>query len=1142
MKKAPSGLRFSPTDLSNYLECLHLVRLELDRAQGKTHRPSNPGTEDESELLRRKGLEHEQAVLQSLQSDPQSLADLTTSRLKRSPDLSAQTIAAMKSGVPLIYQGCLVHEDWIGYPDFLERFDGPSALGDHLYIPVDAKLAQHPKATAVLQLATYAALLEPIQGRPPPHTAIITGDKQRWTFRQADFSAYLRRIRADFTSFLHDAPETYPLPVARCVVCPWDPSCTARRIADDHLSQIAGMRSDQVRKLASVPITTMEGLAKRAPKRVKGIGDDTLAKLQAQAAIQVRERDQGRPQYELIDGVPDDQGLGGLPEPDDHDLFFDMEGDPHYPGGGLEYLFGVVTLAGKDCHFQSWRASDRRTEKLAFEGFIDFVLDRWAQAPGLHVYHYASYEATALKKLADRHSTRQTQVDRILRAGLFVDLYRVVRQSIRVGTDSYSIKKLEPLYMKKRSGDIRSGGSSIVAFEQWLENADPDLFQSIVDYNEEDCVSTRKLRDWLEDRRKELEKERKAPLPRPPIADGMASEAIEADQQEVEELVRKLLAGLPADESDDSPTEAARRILAGLLDWQRREDSTGWVEFFRRCEMDLDELFADTAALARLTHDAFVGPDKSAAIHRYRFDPDQEHKLKVGDRVIMPCRPSGEELGTVHELDELTGTIAIRQPKAKRELRPQALIPSGPIESKVLKSGIRRLAQWVVENPMDANGRFRAARDLLLRHPPRLRKGGGLHQAGNAPGDDAVRVSTLLDETCLPIQGPPGAGKTYTGAQMIVALLQAGKKVGLTATSHKAIGNLLTAVSEAAGKSNLVLRAIQKADEENRTTAPGVRHTTDNAEVATALASGFAQVAAGTAWLFARTEMTESVDVLFVDEASQMSLATTLSIAGAGRNLVLLGDPQQLSQPSQAAHPPGAEKSALEHVLGDHPTIPADRGIFLDTTWRMHPKICAYVSESFYEGRLRSEPACERHALRLPKSKETSQGLAFVPVDHEGNRTSSVEEAERIRDLYPKLLASTWTNRSGEEAKLTADDILVVAPYNAQVNLLRSTLPPGARVGTVDKFQGQEAPVVLYSMAASTADDIPRGLDFLYSPNRCNVAVSRAQALSIIVANPRLLSVRCKTPEQMKLVNGLCRYVELACLLNGSSTPSLGGR
>ncbi|HSH44925.1 MAG TPA: AAA domain-containing protein, partial [Longimicrobiales bacterium] len=513
--------------------------------------------------------------------------------------------------------------------------------------------------------------------------------------------------------------------------------------------------------------------------------------------------------------------------------------------------------------------------------------------------------------------------------------------------------------------------------------------------------------------------------------------------------------------------------------------------------------------------------------------------------------------------------------KTSQVPHPRALIPYDMIPDGILKGSLLRLADSVLEHGLGDANPHRAALDLLLARAPRVggdratgKPSGGLDRAGGAhPSADlkrpeentleaARRLALSVDRTVLPIQGPPGAGKTYTGARMIVRALAAGKRVGVTATSHKVISNLLNKVCEAAAEEGVEVRGIQKAKESQWCGASQVEATAKPADVAAALASGEKQLAAGTAWLFAREDMVGAVDLLFVDEAGQYSLANALAVAPAAGSLVLLGDPRQLEQPQQGVHPEGADVSALDHLLRGEATMPGDRGLFLAHTYRLHPEICAFTSEIFYRGRLESEPGLERQVVvRKTTGRNGSDaggaeegadgaghgargasgpilsgsGLRFVPVEHTGNQSESPEEAEVVARLVTEALDDgSWIDQHGVEEPLTLDDILVVAPYNAQVKAIAERLPDGARVGTVDRFQGQEAPIVVYAMATSSPEDAPRGMQFLYSPNRLNVATSRARCLAVVVASPELFAPECRTPGQMRLANAFCRLREVA--------------
>jgi hypothetical protein len=511
-------------------------------------------------------------------------------------------------------------------------------------------------------------------------------------------------------------------------------------------------------------------------------------------------------------------------------------------------------------------------------------------------------------------------------------------------------------------------------------------------------------------------------------------------------------------------------------------------------------------------------------VERY---PPQEHKVEARTSVYDPS--TGKSPGQVVAIDDEAGTSDLKRSARAGVPQPTSLVPLDRVSNEVQRASLRRVGEWVAANGVDAAGPYRAARDLLLRSTPRVEQAPGAQLIGlNEHARDAARrLIHELDETYLAIQGPPGSGKTTVGAEMIVDLVQQGKRIGVTANSHHVIGNLLREAAAAANRRGVPLHVGQKpGDSDGPTYADAV--SLNNEEALDALRAHDVDVVGGTAWLWSREEMTASVDVLFVDEAGQMSLANAIAVAPAGRSLVLLGDPQQLDQPLKGSHPPGAECSALAHILGAHRTMPGHLGLFLDTTWRLHPNICAYISEVFYEGRLQAEPGCGLQQV-IGIDPLSGAGIRFVAVEHDGNTSDSGQEADAIAHLLTTLLSENprWVDDSGDLHSVLLEDVLVVTPYNAQVHAVAESLP-GVRVGTVDKFQGQQGPISVYSMATSSAEEASRGMEFLYSLHRLNVAMSRARCLAVVVANPRLLLARCRTPRQMRLANALARLVEMA--------------
>jgi predicted RecB family nuclease len=1125
---------FSPTSLANFLACQHLTALDRAEAAGQIKKPffADPGLD----LLVKLGLAHEEKYLRYL-TEVQNLQVTRIAQGTSWEDAVAKTVAAIGNGAQVIYQAAFSSQEWQGRADFLIRVEKPSERNSWSYEVIETKLARSTKARAIIQLSFYSDLLSEIQGAIPDYMHVVLGGGAHpEKFSVHRYLSYFRKVRREFENASQARAETYPVPIDHCRICSWFSVCDDRWRADDHLSLVAGISRNQRKRLVACDVKTVHALASLEPRPIEGIGAQALTNVREQARLQVQGGDEGRYIYELFVPPQINRGLCALPPPSSGDVFLDFEGDAFAFDQGLEYLFGVLTLGNdKDAaptYASTW-ALNRADEKVAFERFIAAVCERRREYPDLHIYHYGAYEETAIKRMTGRHATCADEVDEMLRAEVFVDLYRVVKQALRASVESYSIKKLEPFYEFNRDVPLvdanlaRNTLQAVLAFGPTEEDF-AEIQQQIEGYNRDDCISALRLRDWLEERRLELEAKTQGPLPRPELKAGKAKEDLSAYLERVREVEARLIADIPVEEDERTEEQKARWLLAQLLEWHRREDKSAWWEYFRLCDLTDQELQEDKSALGGLVYEGVVDQVKRSLIHRYRF-PLQDHAIDRAPSVHDPKTQSG--VGDIVEIDERALTIDIKRGASSITPHPTALIPHDIINATVLRESLLQLGAWVADNGIDVPGPFKAARELLLRKSPRLRESTlrEIAVANQDAVDVAKKVVVALDETVLPIQGPPGAGKTYTGARMIVELVRSGLRVGITGVSHKVISKLLKDTCAAARDAGVDFNAIQKVDTDDGCEDDRVTRAKNNDAVVKALDEGKAQVIAGTVWLWARPELNATVDVLFVDEAGQMSLANVLAASPAAKSIVLLGDPQQLDQPQRGVHPPGADASALSHLLNGRSTIGEDQGLFLSESWRLHPDVCAFTSELFYDNRLmpRPENATQRINIEGPFN---GTGLHFVSVAHNGNQSESPEEADAVGNIVEGLLrnGTTWTNKRGETVPLSLNDILVVAPYNAQVSALAQHLPAGARIGTVDKFQGQEAPVVIYSMATSTPEDAPRGMEFLYSSNRLNVATSRAQCLTVLVASPALFEVQCKTPRQIELANAFCRYLEMA--------------
>ena len=1129
MKFLSNRIHLSATDLSNHLGCRHLTELNRQLALGKIAKPS--WSDPALAVLARRGDEHEVAYVKFLQSQGLSVANL-----KGKP--FDATVEAMRKGFDVIVQAALTLDQWVGFADILYKVNLPSTLGDWSYEVRDTKLSRNTRAGTVLQLSLYSEIVSSIQKTETEFMGVVKpariGDEGEFElehFRCADFNAYYRLAKQALEKTIHGAPpNTYPEPVEHCSICRWWKECDKKRHDDDHLSLIASIRSMHIGELHKQEINTLEQFAQRdnpLPSAPLRGNSEAYQKIHGQAKIQYRGRKENKLVHELLP-VEKGRGMTRLPNPSAGDIYFDIEGDPFFDQLGLEYLFGYSFFGSNgSLSYKPLWAKDRAGEKEAFDAFMEFVMQRLKQFPDLHIYHFAPYEPSAIKRLSLRHTLHEENLDWLLRAERFIDLHAVAKEGLRASVERYSLKDLERFTDYERKVDLPVASSARRAVEFALElnelaSVTNDVLNFVQDYNEDDCRATHALHVWLEKLRTEHIAAGEE-ITRPILKTGEASEPVSQLDTRTRLLFKDLTSDLPVDRNKWTEQEKARWLFANQLDYFRRELKSAYWEFYYLHEMDFDAALDERKAIAGLRFlDALpLKPRQRTSVHRYSFPP-QEIGLKEGSNVVEIM---GEHIGSIDHVDHGSCIVQIKKTEKSKDIHPVCVHEKEVIDIDELANALANIAHAIVDEGFDSMS-FRAAKDLLMKRPPRLTQPyeGRLLKEGEDVLEGSIRVASQMKSTVLGIQGPPGSGKTYTGAMMILKLAQQGKRIGVTATSHKVILNLFQKVQELGRRYNIPVSLIHKGREEDEM-PPGIEKAKNGKKALDALNDH--KIVGGTAWLWASGDARETLDYLFVDEAGQMSLAHVLAASGAARNLILLGDPQQLEQPQKASHPEGADVAALLHLLDGHATMPDDKGIFLPVTRRLHPCITNFTSEVFYEGRLRSLPGLETQTVS-GNTSFAGAGLFYVPIMHSGNQNRSQEEVNVVSGIAVSLLSNgTKTDAGGVTSPVTADDILIVAPYNAQVAALSEKLP-GFRVGTVDKFQGQEAAIVIYSMTSSSPQDAPRGMSFLYNPNRLNVATSRARSVVILVATERLLEAECRTIDQMRWANALCRFREMA--------------
>lgn len=1112
----------SPSKITAWLDCPHYLTLRSRVDDGLRPEPESVFGSF-ARMLLDKGRAHEAACLAYYEQQgdvvhvpPQQGGEQFAAWVARVGNLFA-------AEPDVVYQMPFVQDGIRGVADFVVRaVDTDTAAV--CYEPVDAKLARAAaKPGHVLQLCFYAEAIEALTGIRPQHMHLWLGSGRLETLRVDEFRPLWRRLRRRLTQSLAAGPaaNTVAQRNPHCEFCEFHEVCDQEWRNADSLIYVAGIRKLDIDTLVAADIATLTALA-GANGEVSGFADERLTRLRGQAALQLHARDEPatKPPFHRIEPgqEPWGHGLEQLPEPHAGDVFIDFEGHPFWRADtGLFFLFGVLEQ-GSDGEWRyraSW-AHDLDGQAAAVIELIGYLNKRRQDFPGMHVYHYNHTERSALQQMVQAQGDGERNLAELIDTGAFVDLLPVARHSFQVGVESYGLKHLERLTDFERHHQIDKGASAVVRYEHYLTMGDQADLDAIAAYNEDDVRATMALRDWLV-------------AHRPP---GMTWRDAYLEPDE----------GLP---ELNAAIEALHRFEVGthehnlgdLLAYWRTE----WFAYLApkkaKLEADPAESLDDPEVIADLVfageYDRFGNTGKLLDPgRRFTFEHQMLDRFPTTGGTVMIAAPDGQRfVASIERLDRQGSQLDLTWGKKLQEadFLPRSAVLYDWVGTKTKSDALQAFAEDVLAG-RDANPVTLA---LLRRDLPRFTGAGPRDEVFSDDLDDMTSWVTRLDRSFVAVQGPPGTGKTYRAARLVRALVRAGQRVGITAFSHHAIANVLNAVLAAFTESDELglLRAVCNPGESPVRLAGISYHGNDGC------AGGDFNVVAGTTWLFSSPAMRAApVDVLLIDEAGQFALADALAASGAAHNLVLLGDPLQLPQVAHANHAGIAGRSVLEHIVEDAPTLPDDRGVFLRRTRRMHPDVCTFISEQIYAGRLDGEPDCAR------QSTIAGTGLRWLRADHHGNRTSSVQEADLIADQLSQLIGTEWINCDGEQNRLDADDFMVVAPYNDQVRLIRERLSQDSAlaavpVGTVDKFQGREAAVVLFSMATSSGADMIRGMDFLFSRNRLNVAISRARCLAYLVCTDELLDARARTVEEMRLISTLNAFVEVAVKRSQQALP-----
>ena len=1127
MKIKNNKFLVSPSDLNNFVACKYTVLNEI-KYHNKEIRKSPDRANDK--LWKEMGVEHEKRHYKILKEKYKK--SITIKSDLNEKDRFDETVRAIQKGYDLIYHAYLIDDNLRGEADFLIKCDTKSDLGDYSYEVYDTKITRNLKPRHITQITAYSDMLGKIQKVLPEKMYLIDGSDEYHSFKTIEYIDLFNHSKKEFIKFLSNTSKEkiYPEKCSYCNLCDWKDECDKTWEKDNYINLVAGTNKSQIEKLKKNKIRTVEQLSKTKLTAIDlKINAESFKKIQLQAQLQEEKRNTGEDKIVILDS---DFGKGfyKLPKPDDGDVFFDIEGFPRMDRP-FEYLHGLYYKDKGKLKFKDlWAKNyDKESEKNIFIELINFFEKRFEEYPNAHIYHYAPYEKRAIRELATVYSSEFSKGDivndNLLRKEKYVDLFAIVKQSIRTSERDMSLKSIEKFYDFERKADIVKADDSVAKYDNWITTKNDKHKKDIISYNEEDCVSTYHLREFLIKNKPESidwfvkpEEIKKEPSKyRRKIPNTLSREEVEVD------LNNRL------EKKKNKNNKNLVDQLKNFIGFHWKSIKPEYWDVFDKAEKTHLELEDDTECIANcvLISDKPKVTD-DGIIYTYRFN-DQNYKLKKGKAAFDVHQK--KSTGFIHSIEEefpdknIVKIIISKKSKIKEMPNLLTLGNGKPPGVHQHDQALNKFLEDYIKND---GKNYKSIMDMLERSGPDtkdVKKNSNLIDDKKDLIPQSVEIVKNLNNSYLIMQGPPGTGKTYSSASIIIELMKIGKKVGVTSNSHEAIKNLLIAIEEQAIKQNFKFNGVRKTSSQNKKDWKFIEDKFEGKE----LNFNEYSLYAGTSWFFVDPRMNKTLDYLFIDEAGQVALGTTIASATCAKNLVLIGDQMQLSQPMRAKHEGYARMSSLDFVLEDNDTIPADKGVFLNVTRRLNKKICNYISSSFYDSRLTSHSITETRSVNLKLDPIKDEGLFYVPIEHTGCSQRSDEEADLIEKTYNKIINKEF--KVGDTTgKISAKDIMVVAPYNAQANNIREKLKKkfkeDVRVGTIDLFQGQEAKVVLISMTTSDVESLPRHKDFFFSRNRLNVAISRAECVAIIIFNKNLLLASAGSIKEMKLMNSFCKLLK----------------
>ncbi len=1113
---------FSPTMLKKYLSCKYIIFNEVNEKKLNLKRIEFSVND---KLRIEKGNLHEEEYFKLLKKQYKKVFDLKKLEISKEEKIS-KTIEAMQSGYEVIHGGWLKKDQWTGEFDFLVINNSlNSNFGNFSYEVIDTKYSNKPKPDHIIQLGTYTYMLENTQGVIPKTFAIILKNMSRENVQVKQVSEFFKIHRENYEKFINDEVDKHkPEKCSFCNVCEWKEECEKIWLKEDNLNQVGGLNKVHLKKLLEIKIDSAEKLSQQnSDKILKGFRKEISYKLITQAKLQKEYEQTTKPSYLFNpNNLNNFKGFNLLPEPSECDLYFDIESvEDHVFPDGLEYLLGIYYIENGKEKFKALWSHNKEDEKKNLIEFFDFTKSHFKKYPKSKIYHYGSYEITALLKLTSFHKVKGVEYDHYLNLDKFVNLLDVNRQGLFISENSYSLKNIEKFYNFKREGELQRGDVSQEYYIEWLSTQEQKLLNDIESYNKQDCCSTYQLHKWLLNIKP---KETSWFIPQKKEAE------MELRDWEVE-----MIAYQNKVEKSKIKNNKIKQLMSDIIGFYNREDKPAWREFFERRSKSDEELIDDPECIGNMISKGEPTTDKRSLLYTYKFE-DQDFKLRRSKKTIIANNQDIEQndyAGTIIDIDYENKNVLLKRGKSQG-LLPKILSigPDKPRPNTKLVSNTYKF----IDSLISGENKYKSLNDFLEKKYPNIKginHGDKIVQTDNF-NKEIPKIISNLDNSYIYIQGPPGTGKTFQASNAIIELLKQNKKIAITALSHKVIHNLLQRIEDMAKEKNFNFEGFKRGNFEDEDTVfdgEFIKTYEKDPVFMDALdQKNIGQIFAGTKYHLASSFYDKKIDYLFIDEAGQVSLADLISIGNIAKNIVLIGDQNQLGQPIKGTHPNESGQSILDYLLEGKDTIPEDRGIFLNKTYRLNSKINNFISSNFYEERLICDERTDKRVIKFNnKSIIKEEGIHYIEMSHQNNVQTSIEEFEVIKKLMTQMIGSDFDD-NGKKRKLGVEDILVISPYNTQVNLLISKLEEAKiknpRVGTIDKFQGQEAPITIISMTSSDSDSLPRNKEFFFSRNRLNVAISRAQVASIILFNPRLLDSSPRNLDQIKLMNNFFKFYD----------------